>query len=107
MLWSVTGIHNSDSFYKDPKTFDPHRYDGKESNTLQDEHWFGFGAGPRACPAVRWAFIAMKIMMVQLLKDYKVVRTDKTVEIDEWTMHMAETTIQPDKPFLVGFEKRA
>ena len=30
--------------------FKPSRWEGNESNTLQDEHWFGFGQGPRACP---------------------------------------------------------
>ena len=99
-------IHTSDAYYKDPKKFDPTRFEGQESNTLQDDYWFGFGTGPRACPAVRWAFIAMKIFTVQLLKDYKVVKTEKTLGPDEWTMSFSGSTIGPSSKLLIGFEKR-
>ena len=82
-MWDVELIHNSEEFYTDPKIFNLHRFDGQESNTLQDDHWFAFGAGPRACPAVRWAFIAMKIFITQLVKNYKIVKTDKTPKMGE------------------------
>jgi len=105
-MWDIDRIHHNDEYYTDPEKFDPHRFDGQESNTLQDDHWFGFGAGPRACPAVRWAFIAMKIFIVQLMKEYKVVKTAKTLETHEWSLTMVGSSIQPNKDLLIGFQKR-
>ena len=33
ILWDIDYIQKSEAFYKDPQTFDPHRFDGQESNT--------------------------------------------------------------------------
>lgn len=105
--WSIASIHRSSRFYKQPNKFDPHRFDGHESNTLQDDHWFGFGVGPRACPAVRWTFVAMKIFIVQLVKKYKIVKSDKTVEMDEVKLVFRPPfAMAPTKDLLVRFEKR-
>ena len=128
VMYSAEAIHYSDQFYKDPQVFNPHRFDGAESNTLQDDHWYGFGVGPRACPAVRleyfeikfshdfyhhliqtffrWAFIAMKIFIAEMLLKYKVVRTDKTLDRKEWEIAFVGQSLGSSKPLLVGFERR-
>lgn len=31
-------VHKNSEYYEDPNTFNPHRFDGNESNTLQGEH---------------------------------------------------------------------
>jgi len=31
-------VHKNSEYYEDPDTFNPHRFDGNESNTLQGEH---------------------------------------------------------------------
>lgn len=36
VMYSGEAVHYSEQFYKDPEIFDPHRFDGAESNTLQD-----------------------------------------------------------------------
>jgi len=107
VFFNLEAIHMNEQFYKEPKVFNPHRFDGHESNTLQDEHWYGFGNGPRACPAVRWAFLAMKIMIVNIVRNYKIVKTDKTLEPHEWKMGIQGIVLGPDKPLLVGFERRS
>ena len=102
----IYGIHHNEAYYKDPYTFNPRRFDGNESSTLQDDAWFGFGHGPRACPAVRWAFISMKIFLARILNEYKVLKTAKTLEPDQWKMGFAGLTIGPSKPLVIGFERR-
>jgi len=106
VCWNVVGIHNSEVHYSEPETFKPDRFEGNESNTLQDDAWYGFGYGPRACPGVRWAFLAMKILLVRLLMKYRVVKTNKTLNPDEWQMKVKGVEFKPSKPLLVGFEKR-
>jgi len=106
VFWDIDGIHHNESYYKDPHVFNPHRFDGDESNTLQDDAWFGFGYGPRACPAVRWAFIAMKIFLARIVNEYKIVKTAKTLEPNQWKMAFKGLTLGPSEPLLIGFEKR-
>ena len=43
-------FHMDEDYYDQPDKFNPDRWEGNESNTLQDENWFGFGQGPRSCP---------------------------------------------------------
>ena len=83
VAWSVYDIHWNEDLYSNPGDFIPHRFDGKESNTLQDDNWFGFGMGPRACPAVRWVWVAMRVFLVNILKNYKIVKTDKTILMEK------------------------
>ena len=76
------------------------------SNTLQDDAWFGFGYGPRACPAVRWAYVAMKIFLVQVLRNYRIVKSNRTLDYNQWEMQLVGLSLRPSKPLLVKFEKR-
>ena len=36
VLWNADLIHKDEQYYKDPNRYDPHRFDGQESNTLQE-----------------------------------------------------------------------
>ena len=94
------------SFSKNRKVLnpDPSRWEGKESNTLQDEAWFGFGQGPRACPGTRLAYYFMKIYIIQLLKQFKIVKTEGTPENAK--AQIINFKLGSDKPLLVKLEKR-
>ena len=48
--WLILEFNKDPDYYENPEKFDPDRFKGNESNTLQDENWFGFGQGPRSCP---------------------------------------------------------
>ena len=41
--WSNLKFHMNPDIYDEPQKFDPDRWEGNESNTLQDDAWFGFG----------------------------------------------------------------
>ena len=101
-------VHNS--------AFKPSRWDGNESNTLQDEHWSGFGQGPRACPGMflalycrlvgikgtRWAFLTMKIMLVELLRVNEIEKCENTPE--KVKLLQKGLRVVSDKPMIVrGF----
>lgn len=55
---------------------------------------------------LRWAFVAMKIFLSEMLLKYKVVKTDKTLERDQWEIAFAGQSLGSSKPLLVGFERR-
>ena len=35
VMWTADLIHKNDQYYENPEEFNPHRFDGQESNTLQ------------------------------------------------------------------------
>ena len=76
VMWFNTYFHMHPDLYDNPTVFDPSRWEGNESNTLQDDHWFGFGHGPRACPGTRWAFLTMKMIIIEMIRTYEIVPCD-------------------------------
>ena len=104
IVWSNLRFHMSPELHDKPEKFDPSRWEGKESNTLQDEAWFGFGQGPRACPGTRLAYYFMKIYIIQLLKQFKIVKTEGTPENAKAAI--INFKLGSEKPLLVKLEKR-
>jgi len=104
VIWLNHYFHHNPDFYSEPMTFKPSRWEGNESNTLQDEHWFGFGQGPRACPGTRWAFLTMKIMLVELIRVYEIKKCEKTPE--KVKLLQKGLRVVSDKPMIVKFKRR-
>ena len=86
------------------KVFDPSRWEGNESNTLQDDHWFAFGHGPRACPGTRWAYLTMKMIIIEMLKTYQIVPCANTPK--KIKSSLKDLKVSADKPLIVTFKKR-
>ena len=104
IVWSSLKFHMSPDLYDEPEKFIPSRWEGAESNTLQDEAWFGFGQGPRACPGTRLAYYFMKIYIIRLIAAYRIVET-----VDTPTEAKATITnfkLVSEKPLLVKLEAR-
>jgi len=104
IIWSNLKFHMSDESYSNPEKFDPSRWDGNESNTLQDEAWFAFGQGPRACPGVRLAYYMMKIYLITLIKNYRICETIETPESSK--PHVKNFKLVGEKPLMIKMEKR-
>jgi len=104
LLWYNLNFHKDPSIYTNPDKFDPSRWEGNESNTLQDEAWFGFGQGPRACPGVRLAFLFMKMFVIAVMQEYEIIKNKDTPE--EIKISMKDLKVVADKPLLFSFKKR-
>ncbi|CAG5105563.1 Oidioi.mRNA.OKI2018_I69.chr1.g2240.t1.cds [Oikopleura dioica] len=100
-------VHRNPDYYPNPDAFDPHRFDNNESNTLQDDYWFGFGIGPRACPAVRWAFVAIKIFIANVLVKYDVLPGENAPAMDEVNALFRGAKVTTNKPMPIRFRKRS
>ena len=37
VMWTADLIHKNEQYYNEPEAFNPHRFDGQESNTLQEK----------------------------------------------------------------------
>ena len=97
-------IHILLSFHKPNKVFDPTRWEGNESNTLQDDHWFAFGHGPRACPGTRWAYLTMKMIIIEMIKEYEIIPCANTPTTIKSTL--INLKVSADKPLIISFRKR-
>ena len=76
------------------------------SNAFSDDYWFGFGIGPRSCPAVRWAFVSIKIFVAYILKTYEVLPGENTPELNDVKVRLAGPKIETTVPMKIRFRKR-
>merc|ERR1719500_1352797 len=104
VVWSILKYHMDPDLYDEPERFNPSRWTGNESNTLQDDAWFSFGQGPRACPGTRLAYYFMKIYIVQLITQYRIVETRDTPATTK--VVLKNFKLVSEKPLLVKLEKR-
>ena len=74
-LWIEPIINNPKNYVNpdnfDPENFNPDNFTNKFAN-------LAFGQGPRACPGIRYAYLAVKIFITKLFQKYKVVPCEKT-----------------------------
>jgi cytochrome P450 family 6 len=52
----LTGLHNDERYWKDPRKFDPDRFNAEETSTRPSFAFLPFGEGPRNCIGMRLIF---------------------------------------------------
>ena len=71
-------MKENNSSFSNPDEFDPNNFD--HSNNPDHFSFLGFGQGPRNCVGKRYAMITMKLALVPLLKNYRLVKTENSPE---------------------------
>ena len=75
---NAVGIAHDPKYFPNPETFDPENF-MKAKKTERDPLTFlGFNQGPRACIAMRFALLEMKICLSHLLKHFNFLSCEKT-----------------------------
>lgn len=64
-------IQHDPQYFPDPETFDPDRFD-PSSNSYNEYTYMPFGLGPRNCIGERFAFMQMRVGIVNVLKSFTV-----------------------------------
>ncbi len=82
VLISFFEIHRHKSFWKNPKTFDPDRFDPNIDKKEYSDWYFPFGAGPRMCIGNNFAMYEMILTISSLIRKYKVSTDRTTIEIE-------------------------
>ncbi len=97
----VFSIHyNSDLWGpEDPNLFIPERHAVKRHPVA----WMPFGVGPRNCIGMRFALMELKMCLIRLLRQHRILPGDK---IDEGFRREERLAIRPDAIF-VKLEKRS
>lgn len=74
-------IHRNPKYWKNPETFDPGRFLGEQKKESM-RYFYPFGAGPRMCIGAGFAIYEMGLVLSQIIKDYRVISENRTVEIN-------------------------
>ncbi|CAF4526497.1 unnamed protein product, partial [Rotaria sp. Silwood1] len=97
----IFSIHYNPDLWgpEDPNLFIPERHAVKRHPVA----WMPFGVGPRNCVGMRFALMELKMCIIQLLRQYRILPGDK---IEEGFKRQEKLVIQPDAIF-VKLEKHS
>ncbi|XP_023226983.1 cytochrome P450 4C1-like [Centruroides sculpturatus] len=76
LVISIYGIHHNPSVYENPEVFDPDRFLPENYKNLHPYAFLSFSAGPRNCLGSKLAMIEMKIVLANVLRNFKVYSLD-------------------------------
>uniref|UniRef100_A0A1B6CG14 Cytochrome P450 n=1 Tax=Clastoptera arizonana TaxID=38151 RepID=A0A1B6CG14_9HEMI len=72
------GLHYDSDFFPDPHKFNPDRFNAEEKLNRSPYAFLPFGAGPRNCIGIRFATMTTKLVLAQVLKDFRFNKCSKT-----------------------------
>ncbi|XP_067131363.1 cytochrome P450 4C1-like [Centruroides vittatus] len=73
---SIYGIHHNPSVYENPEVFDPDRFLPENYKNLHPYAFLAFSAGPRNCLGGKLGMIKTKIVLANVLRNFKVYSLD-------------------------------
>ncbi|XP_067131382.1 cytochrome P450 4C1-like [Centruroides vittatus] len=76
LLISIYGIHHNPSVYENPEVFDPDRFLPENFKNFHPYAFLPFSAGPRNCIGNKLAMVEMKIVLANVLRNFKVYSLD-------------------------------
>ncbi|XP_078377237.1 cytochrome P450 3A24-like [Oculina patagonica] len=78
ILIPIYVMHYDPDAWQNPEKFDPERFRGPSKDTRHAFQYMPFGAGPRNCIGMRFAFMEVKMALVRILMKYKFVTSPET-----------------------------
>lgn len=81
ILASIYELHRSPSFWKEPHSYIPERFNVENKKDFSD-YYYPFGAGPRMCVGNSFAIYEMVLTVAEILKRYKLKTNRESVEIN-------------------------
>lgn len=74
----IYALHHDPEIYPDPEKFLPERFGEIEKKKREAVSFLPFGAGPRGCIGIRFAFLEMKLLLTTILSKYRFERCELT-----------------------------
>ncbi|XP_065075484.1 probable cytochrome P450 9f2 [Ochlerotatus camptorhynchus] len=80
-LWvSIWALHRDENYFPDPELFDPERFSVANKGNITPYTYMPYGAGPRNCIGMRLVSLAIKITLVDLVKNFKLALGTRMVQ---------------------------
>jgi cytochrome P450 len=77
----VQSIHMDPQHYNNPKVFDPDRFNpanGGIDHFVKQGVFLAFGTGPRTCLGKSFALLVIKVALVEVVKNFRVLQSAET-----------------------------
>ena len=81
LLFSVYEMHRHPDYWERPEEFDPSRFEDQAGLKKYSSFYFPFGAGPRKCIGNNFAMYEMILVLLSLVRKYKIEPVKEEIEI--------------------------
>jgi cytochrome P450 len=81
---NVHWTHHSEDYWDNPHTFDPLRFTPEKVKARHKYAWVPFGGGAHMCLGLHFAYMQIKVLVVQLLQQYRIEPTTGAGYDPEW-----------------------
>lgn len=71
-------LHHDSKYFPNPEEFDPHRFSDENRNSIVTGSYLPFGLGPRACIGSRFALMEAKLLLFNVIANFRIVPSPKT-----------------------------
>ncbi|KAF5288518.1 hypothetical protein FQA39_LY15386 [Lamprigera yunnana] len=79
LIWIPSySIHRDEQYYLNPLKFDPERFNTENRSKINWTMYLPFGVGPRMCIGSRFALLELKLLIVEILRNFEIVPNEKT-----------------------------
>ena len=91
MIVQVANFQNDDEFFTDANKFNPENFLEESKQNRSPYSYSTFGHGPRNCVGMRFALMQMKLILVHMVRNFKILECEKTPkELDPDPMHTSQ-----------------
>ncbi|GAB1602238.1 cytochrome P450 3A24-like isoform X1 [Argonauta hians] len=84
VVFPIYTLHHDPQIWPDPHKFDPERFTAEASEARPPYSYLPFGGGPRMCMGPKFAYLELKLAIVEMVRSYRLLpcpRTEVPVEL--------------------------
>ena len=104
MMVQVANFQNDDEFFPEASKFNPENFLEESKQKRSPYIYSAFGHGPRNCIGMRFAILQVKLVLVHMIRNFKVLECEKTPK--ELVPDPTDTASLPKGGLWVKLEER-
>eukprot|EP00112_Aurelia_sp_Birch-Aquarium-sp1_P023103 Seg6750.2 transcript_id=Seg6750.2/GoldUCD/mRNA.D3Y31 product="Cytochrome P450 3A5" protein_id=Seg6750.2/GoldUCD/D3Y31 len=104
VLIPIYSLHHDAAYFPEPEAFKPERFLPENKESINQFAYMPFGMGPRNCIGMRLALMEVKLVLVRILQQYRLVRCPETPALPLTLVQ--RTTLCPKEPVMIQAKKR-
>ncbi|XP_014257090.1 cytochrome P450 9e2-like [Cimex lectularius] len=73
----IYALHTDPEYFEDPEEYRPERFSNDNRDLIRKFTYVPYGEGPRICIGIRFALIQVKLAIISILLNYRIMLRDK------------------------------